>query len=395
MATYPESSQESSASNIAMDPAAEAGPHNSIPDDAQLTAMMEEYVRRGLPLPVANIPAPAPAPAPAYRRMLEKLQTYNGSRAELRGWLLQARAKVEDLAGVGYNQNQVVAYLMSRMEGSALERMTPWMEDENRLNTSNEFLAQLSNTFGDTHREQSAANRLTNLQQRTKTWRAFTQEFKQLLAEGGTLTASLSEELKIVNLRKGMSDKTYETAGRFAIGSKTLNEYIDRVQEVVDDLDARRMGSFRAPYQAYVSNHHDPMDIDRISSRRADTSSKPVNNQKTVAKDNYRLITSYEPDKNQFSRRTESDAGKKRAKWVAYEVRQDRRKKGVCFRCGAGGHREAQCPYLPARRPDDGAVRYTNIHDNTPPDLESEDEEEDIADSMRDHVTDRQQSLKD
>ena len=390
MATYPGSSQDSFASNTEMGTAAEADPQSHHPDDATLIAMMEEYVRRGLPLPAARTPAPAP------RQMLEKLQTYNGSRAELRGWILQARAKVSDLKAVGYNEQQVVAYLMSRMEGTALERMTPWMEDGNQNDSSSDFLDQLTNTFGDTHREQSAANRLSSHQQRNKTWRVFTQEYKQLLAEGGSLTASLSEELKIVNLRKGMSDKTYEAAGRFAIGSKTLNEYIDRVQEVVDDLDARRMGSFRAPYQAYVSAHHDPMDIDRVSSRRANSSSKLVQNQNSASSDKYQFGSSFEPVQNQFSRRTEDDHGKKRAKWVAYEVRQDRRKKGVCFRCGAGGHREAQCPYLPARRPDDGkTVRLTNTYNDAPPELESEDEDDNMFSSMQDHSNSREQSLKD
>lgn len=391
MPAHPESSQSSFASNPKIDQATEAGPNTNPVDDATLTAMMVEYIRRGLPLPTATAPVPTHAP----RQMLEKLQTYNGSRAELRGWTLQAKAKVDDLAAVGYNQHQIVAYLMSRMEGSALERMTPWMEDENRNNTSTEFLAQLTNTFGDTHREQSAANRLTNLQQRTKTWRTFTQEFKQLLAEGGPLTASMSEELKIVNLRKSMSDKTYEAAGRFAIGSKTLNEYIERVQEVVDDLDARRMGSFRAPHQAYISNYHDPMDIDRVSTRRANSSNKLVQNQNSGAPYQYQFGSSLDPVKNQFSRRAEDGQGKKCAKWVSYEVRQDRRKKGLCFRCGGGGHREAECPYLPARRPDNGdAVRLVNIN-HIPPELESDDEDDSMSHAMKDHSDTRLQSLKD
>ena len=52
---------------------------------------------------------------------------------------------------MGYNEYQIVAYLMSRMEGVALEHMMPWVEDNNLNNTSNEFLTQLTNTLSDTH----------------------------------------------------------------------------------------------------------------------------------------------------------------------------------------------------------------------------------------------------
>ena len=265
---------------------------------------------------------------------------YNGNRQELRGWILQARAKIDDLAHVGYDEAQTVAYMMNRMEGTALERMTPWMET-NPAGTTVRFLEYLESTFGDTHREQTAANKLNNLRQGNKTFRTFVQDFKQLIAEGGSLTASMSEEYKIVALRKGMSDKTYEDAARFAIGSKTLDDYINHIQAVVDDLDARRLGAPKPVYHQQRT-HHDPMDIDRIKARRAGAAQTFDNDMDDEDTDTRRPTI----------RRTMGGKDQKRVKWVSWEVRQERGKKGLCFRCGASGHREAQCPHLPPRRPE-------------------------------------------
>ena len=43
--------------------------------------------------------------------------------------------------------------------------------------------------------------------------------------------------------------------------------------------------------------------------------------------------------------------GKQRAKWVDTAEREKRREKGLCFRCGAAGHRISECPYRAAVRP--------------------------------------------
>jgi hypothetical protein len=43
---------------------------------------------------------------------------------------------------------------------------------------------------------------------------------------------------------------------------------------------------------------------------------------------------------------------RKRAKWVSEEEMSRRREEGRCLRCGRAGCRIAQCPYLPAERPE-------------------------------------------
>jgi len=301
-------------------------------DNAALVTLMGEFVRRGLYMPQSEGPK---------KQKLEKLKTYNGNRQELRGWLLQANAKLQDLAQAGYDRGGAVAYLMNRMEGTALERMTPWLEQHADCEPE-VLLKYLESTFGDAHREQTAANKLNNLRQGNKTFRTFVQEFQQLMAEGGDLTASMSEEYRIVALRKGMSDKTYEDAARFAIGSKTLEEYVNNIQAVIDDLDARRLGAPKPAFHA-PRLHHDPMDIDRVAAaRRAGSTSKVLNNHLKSTSDADAPV-----------RRTgEGNKDQKRVKWVSWEARQERGKKGLCFRCGASGHREAQCPHLPPRRPE-------------------------------------------
>ncbi|KAL5594227.1 uncharacterized protein BROUX77_007574 [Berkeleyomyces rouxiae] len=63
----------------------------------------------------------------------------------------------------------------------------------------------------------------------------------------------------------------------------------------------------------------------------------------------------------------------RRAKWVSKEELQSRRARGLCLRCGAGGHMSPNCPFERARPPVQQSVRAaTNL---PPPVLEEEGEE--------------------
>lgn len=69
----------------------------------------------------------------------------------------------------------------------------------------------------------------------------------------------------------------------------------------------------------------------------------------------------------------------KRAAWVSKEVLEDRKKSGLCYRCGGSGHRSPACPYLAAIRPmGKGPATSTIATASTfvPPVLEEESNEE-------------------
>lgn len=248
---------------------------------------------------------------------LPNVQEFEGKRSEFRAWRDQINAKLcVDLA----HEDQTVRawYIHSRLRGRALQQITPWLTtaaQQGALNP-NDLLYQLQLAYNDSESAERAARKLSILRQGTKPFSAFLAEFERTLLDAGGI--DWADQVKKTFLNNTLS-KELQTAIIATPIPATYRDYCSMLQTVSYNLESLRGSRYQK------SNERDTPAYPAADSTM-DWEPTPVST----------AITS---------------TVQRRAKWVSQETMDQRKARGVCFRCGGSDHRVNRCKALPAIPP--------------------------------------------
>ena len=276
-------------------------------------------------------------PPPRQRPRLPDVEKYDGEDTsqypQFEG-LLRAKLAVDGEAIGG--EGEQIWYGFSRLKDKAASRIYPWVEtyqNDAAKFTKENFFKHLRIAFKDPAAQKKALLRLNSLQQGSRPFIELLQEVDQLLLEAGG--HSWDDDVKkgylITAMNPALRDRlaTVEEADSY-------EEYCQQVKRITDKLTDNKYYRSVNTTPGHTTPNARPAPYRQQASTATSTPVAPVNDP-----------MDWEPSTARSGRPT----GAKRAKWVTEEEIQRRRQNGNCLRCGAPGHRIAQCPFLPARRP--------------------------------------------
>ena len=313
---------------------------------AQVRQLTDRLDARETPTPHAPTPS-APITSRRPRAALSKGTEFDGDTSKWASWLLGMQQKLRvDGAAIGSADSQV-AFIYSRLAGTARTNVTAWVRARQGRTTPEEFLTHLETLYGDENEQARAANRLHNLRQReNQSFRRFLPLLEREFADAG---ASEWDD----NAKKPILIRAINTSLREVLKNRGVpSTYVDLMKElhnISTDLDTLSIATGRTG-QRYNQPRHvakeeeiwDPMDVDppsynaqaRASARVATLRRGPPN-----------------PEGYPSKRREDRPLLGKRARWVSQEVMDERRARGACFRCGRDECRVDRCPLKMAKRP--------------------------------------------
>ena len=276
-----------------------------------------------------------PTRPPNIKRPRPKLsddhEKFNGEDLSLypqfRGKL---EAKVEIDADAIGTEGDRVWFAFNRLTGTAAARIYPWISTfKNTLFfTLPGFFKQMDIAFQDPSLRDKALSKLNTLRQGNRSFSELVSEFDRLLLEAGGYGWDDS-------VKKGYLKASFNQALRdrlITVEEKdTYEDFCLQVKGVADRL---------AEYRRFTGG---------INGSRNPGSTAPAttNSGASVVGDSM----DWEPSTSRATRPPRRNAA--RAKWVTKGEMDKRRETGLCLRCGAGGHRVKECPFLPARNPND------------------------------------------
>lgn len=207
-------------------------------------------------------------------------------------------AKIEvDRDAIG-NDHQLMWYAFSRLEGKAATRVLPWIQAKQETDPSSltweTFKVFLRTTFSDPLRRTKAIGRLSTIKQRGKDLIEFLGEFDQLLLEAGGLT--WDDEVKKGYLNSSLNVELLKGL----IGTQeatSYEEYCGQLQKIEEQIKK----------------------VKRVDWRNVNR-----DRQKEVPKEAEAM--EWEPTQTAFSRTRDL---------------QNRKRMGLCYRCGGKGHKAA------------------------------------------------------
>ena len=281
--------------------------------------------------PTAPAATPGEQTATATRRPKEKLptlRTYSGRRSEWDEWHLAALNKIRaDGEAIGTPFDQFL-YLHLRLEGDSAKTTRAYVEERsvNASGQGQEFLAYLATIYSDPNKKARALQTLHTIQQRdNESFASFIPRFETVLANAGG--HAFQPEQCITYLRQALNLKmrTHLVGAGQAVGT-TYQEFVNHLQGIGSDLSTLSLlgSSSRAPRQ-------------------------PIGTAAMVQSDTMEWTPT--PALLVNNSGTKAHASKRQATWVDARVLAYRREKGLCIRCGNQGHLQAECKFLPARRP--------------------------------------------
>ncbi|KAL5590157.1 uncharacterized protein BROUX77_000095 [Berkeleyomyces rouxiae] len=210
------------------------------------------------------------------------------------------------------------------------------MSRDPSLENVDKFLEFLDSCFEDTSASRRALLELHTLKCRGASAPEHLARVSRLMQIAGCYR--LSHEERIMNLRRTLPGQVMSALAGFP-DPPTYEQYAQQVLNAWQKLDECR-------------HAHPPRNPARTSQFR-------------------NVPAQHSPDAMDWA--PTHNSAPRRAKWVSKEELQSRRARGLCLRCGAGGHMSPNCPFERARPPVQQSVRAaTNL---PPPVLEEEGEE--------------------
>jgi len=115
---------------------------------------------------------------------LPELAEFNGKRLEFRPWLTQANAKL-NVDKSGETEAVRFWYLHSRLRGSALSQISPWVDSVQSTPemTTKGLISQLEAAYEDVDAAERASRKLSQLKQGGRPFGTFLAEFNRTLLE--------------------------------------------------------------------------------------------------------------------------------------------------------------------------------------------------------------------
>lgn len=293
----------------------------------QLVGELNAYRQMNADLLIAKLPAdPSPATEPTRRTpTLPDPEKFDGSRDQLRQFLMQLRLKFEMNSDHFANEKQKIAYTASRLTGNALGQILPQIQQDNMgFESAKELIDILTAAFDDPDRSGTARKRLHEIRQRNRDFADYLAEFNRYapdsqyddIAKKECLQRGLSEELQALMVHHPVPEKLFDFTA------------------LLQSLDARlrsHQQSLRRPPTTSLSPR-----LPYI--RRAATS--------TISS-----TTSYNSPASTISPADSAsnfpeamDLSNSRRGPVPPAEKLRRRQLGLCSYCGAAGHQAVKCP---------------------------------------------------
>ena len=235
-----------------------------------------------------------------------------------------------------------------------------------------QFMKHLDNIYGAILEKEAAQVKLAKCTQSESTpFATFITKFQQLLSDAGGET--WGDEARLVWLRGAISEGLKQQL----IATDLPTTYYDFVQKVHpiakryestalfkgrrNNSNSGALGGSSAPSPQAPAHSIDPSGdtimtgVSALGTKKRQPAGRPA----------------------AVPRTTSLAAPAPRARWVSDTEVSRRREAGLCFRCGASGHRVAECPYRAAARP----RNQTTIHHTifAAPVLEESSSEEEVS----------------
>lgn len=274
-------------------------------ENANIRHVMEQHqaaqAQVHLPAPVPN---PVPHPQAPKEPRVSLPDKFDGDRTKLRDFVNQIRL-VFRLQPQRYSTEEIqVGFIGTLLTGTALSWFSSLLEKNSPLLTNrDQFLEELSRTFGERDRALIATTKLRSLQQRSRPASAYVAEFQQIACDLEWNDAAL-----ITMFRWGLRDdiKTLLlNLPKPTTLSEAITQAIDCDNRLFEQRQERRLlfGSYRTDYAA--------------SSRQTPPSTSTL-----------------EP--------MQIDASK--VKKLSEEEKERRRREHLCLYCGGKDHGWRNCP---------------------------------------------------
>jgi hypothetical protein len=238
-------------------------------------------------------------------------------------------AKVEiDAEAIGTEKDRVW-FAFHRLTGTAAARIYPWISTfkNTPFFTLPGYFKQMDIAFLDPSLRDKALSKLNTLQQGNRSFSELVSEFDRLLLEAG---GHGWDDLVKKGYLKASFNQTLCDRLVTVEEKDTYEDFCHQVKGVADRL---------AEYRRFTNGVKGPRNL-------GNTASATTNGAASVATGD---SMDWEPSTSRATRPPKRNAA--RAKWVTKGELDKRRENGLCLRCGAGGHRVKECPYLPARNP--------------------------------------------
>jgi hypothetical protein len=225
-----------------------------------------------------------PEPTPIRSERLPDPPAFSGKKKDLPLFLTKLRYKLKGNADRFPNEESRLIYAHSRLERDPATLVDPLMDKD--ITTVEQLVQFLEATYGDPNRELTAWSRLDNLKQGKKNFLSHFADFRRLVAD-----TNLNEGAQINQLRRSLSDELRRAMVGVLI-PRSINDYANLI--ALYDNDLRYLPITRNPT---IPKQQYPVDME--------------------------IDLNYAP------------AGSKE--------REDRRKKGLCFKCAQHGHISRDC----------------------------------------------------
>ena len=206
------------------------------------------------------------------------------------------------------------------------------------------FFTQLEKVFADSNERTKALERLTNMRHSLgQPWHEHQLEFDELLLTSGG--DSWEDSAKIGHLRNTFSNpaRLYTASMPKMSDYYEFSEEVERIMTNLEETD-----QFKVANKRWKEKNKDPVTNVTGSMR---THMLPAKARVDADGDTVMATTNMGGYRGKGNGDHKGFKGKQRAKWVDTAEREKRREKGLCFRCGAAGHRISECPYRAAVRP--------------------------------------------
>ena len=176
------------------------------------------------------------------KRRLPDPERFEGRRADFKAWTAQMWAKLSvDL--IGEPDSVRFWYTHSRLGGSALNQITPWVAalvktqadpDKNALQG---LMNQLSNAYDDPEDAERAVRKLNSLRQDKRSFGKYLATFERTLLEAGGL--SWDDVVKKSMLAKGLSTEIQKALVATPVPA-SYNDYCSLLHTVSHNLESLR-----------------------------------------------------------------------------------------------------------------------------------------------------------
>lgn len=296
-------------------PASTPPSYEALQDElTQLRAIVVELTRaQSQPLP-QQPPPQQPYAAPAYTPKARFPDPTKYSHEDPRGYVsfrLNLNSKLAIDRDTFRTEEEKVYYAFDRLTGVAARRMIPWIraKQDARQLTLDGFIAEMDSAFDDPQRREKALVRVNSMKQGQKDLSSFLGEFNEALTDAGGLF---------------WDDEQKKTLLQVAINIQLMSAMIGR----------ERKPSYEGYCDQLRAVDEDLKQVNRIQSRRARTTrmySAPA------ARDPNQM--DWQPSQVNATRTNQP----RREYWGTPEEIAQRRKEGLCLKCGRKGHLVRDC----------------------------------------------------